>query len=257
MQFSCAACEKTYDISPRAFGVNNDTRTRCPNCKVWLIVTRSKDESTTTVIDPNVAASQESLANSISGKMPVADVRPKHTTGKTARPTHLPEFGLHPSAPTSVDPRAAPSHRHQSSGFVRPEKGFDMFALPDANDRQDRNRRQQMAQMLQDFSMMVRMDTAKAGRKRTAVMVLVLAVVGAAIYWAAQKKLAYDAHIDAAKEAKKLTANFVVQSAEGEFVPVPLAKGATATKAGPKEVLSSSLGRQLFDSAKPKAKPPQ
>lgn len=257
MQFTCASCDKTYDISPRAFGPSNDTRTRCPNCKTWLIVTKSRGDATTTVVDPEVAAAQALHAKSTSGQMPVATARrPSSTTqAKPAvepKPSALPAFGLNPQAPNDSQ---RPAHRQQSSGSERLDKGMDLFALPDPAVRvaEQRMRRVQIGQGLQDFSMMVRLDTVKTDRKRQAIMVLVLAAIGTGIWFAATEKLAYDAGIDAAKEAKKLTVHFVVQSGEGEFVPVldvaALANGATPTAAPagrPKQVMMSGLGRQLY-----------
>ncbi len=257
MQFTCASCDKTYDISPRAFGPSNDTRTRCPNCKTWLIVTKSRGDATTTVVDPEVAAAHALHAKSTSGQIPMSDARrpssssqPKPAEGKVSS---LPAFGLNPQAPTDA---ARPAHRQQSSGFERTDnKGMDLFALPDPAVRvaEQRMRRVQIGQVLQDFSMMVRLDTVKTDRKRQVIMVLVLAAIGVGIWFAAQEKLAYDAGVDATKEAKKLTVHFVVQSGEGEFVPIldvaAPAQGATPTAAPagrPKQVMMSGLGRQLY-----------
>ncbi|MSQ82568.1 MAG: hypothetical protein EXR77_06575 [Myxococcales bacterium] len=279
MEFSCAACDKTYAISPRAFGPLHDTRTRCPNCKTWLIITRSPDESTTAVIDPAVAASQQSLADSISGQLPFADARRPSTSGHpqvqrlpsssrhpqvalppepdtAAQAKAMPAFGLHPSAPTAVDP-ARPHRQHTSSGFERLDKGLDLFALPDPATRHiDRSRRAQIGQVLQDFSMMVRLDTVKTDRKRQAAIGLVLLAVGAGIWWAVQQKMGYDAQVDAAKESKKLTMHWILQSAEGEFVPVLAQPGDPTPVDGiPKQYLMSALGRQIFYKARPAAKP--
>ncbi|MBM4343628.1 MAG: hypothetical protein FJ100_09660 [Deltaproteobacteria bacterium] len=263
MQFTCTACDRTYDISPRAFGPTHDTRTRCPNCKTWLIVTKSRGDTTTTVIDPEVAAAQALHAKSTSGQIPVSDARrpssPAQPKAPEAKVSVLPAFGLHPQAPTDT---ARPAHRQQSSGFERLEKGLDLFSLPDPAVRvaAERTRRVQIGQVLQDFSMMVRLDTVKTDRKRQAIMALVLLAIGAGIYLAAKEKIAYDAGLDAAKEAKKLTVHFIVQSGEGEFVPVldvlPLGATPTAAPAGrPKQVMLSGLGRQRYYKARTSARP--
>ena len=104
--------------------------------------------------------------------------------------------------------------------------------------------------------MMVRLDTVKTDRKRQAAIGLVLLAVGAGIWWAVQQKFGYDAQVDAAKESKKLTVHWILQSAEGEFVPVLAQPGdPTPVDGKPKQYLMSALGRQIFYKARPAAKP--
>ncbi len=336
MQFACASCDRTYDISPRAFGPAHDTRARCPNCKIWLIITRSANEATTTCIDPAVAAAQLSHVRSSSSRIeaagqappgvgpeiasgpaagvteqladpaqpPTAARRPdkasrsnkaptapgatvigptsgtsqprpvptftqaaaapsqaaaaqqpsgsvpvaQQSTGSIAAassPTNRPLFALSPSAPSAAHLNLPPRVRHES-GAERLEKGMDMFALPVPVHRAtlEKQKRIQVNQMIQDFSVMFRLETTKSNRKQQVAMALALVLIAGGLFWAATEKMAYDAQLDAAKEAKKLTSYWILQSAEAEDVSVlPDAKDPAAK---PRTVHTSALARQLF-----------
>lgn len=290
MQFTCANCDKTWEISPRAFGPTHDTRTRCPNCKTWLIVTKSGNDATTTVIDPAVAAAQLAFAKSVSSSKveavatdppttPVAvPTAPGATAAAATRPsgpvpvaasaataqTNQPMFALSPNAPTAAQLNLPPRVRHESSahhlttgqrGAPGPNprksdvhKGMDMFALPDPVHRTGSagHKRVEMQQMLQDFSMMFRLETTKSNRKQQIIVVALVLAVAGGLWWAATQKIAYDVQLDAAREAKRLTSHWILQSAEADEVSVlpPDAPPGVVTK--PRVVRTSALARQLF-----------
>lgn len=231
MQFTCTNCDQNYEISPRAFGERSDTRTRCPGCRTWLILTRNAGDQLIATLDPTVAP-------------PVgAGARP---TGQTIAPARA------PSAPTAVQVRgpaqgnspgqsnkptqsgnaAQPNPQDNAEIFFTPrirpgsaaEKlgtGMATFALPDPAERLEAGKKKlQMQQVIQDFSVMFRLETKKSGRKQQMAAAAAAALVIGGLWWALQAKVVADRHLDAAKDSKRLLAALVLQGGQAEQVAV-------------------------------------
>lgn len=168
-------------------------------------------------------------------------------------PAEEPQIVVQEASPgTDVVPPAVtvffPDKRRPATGQV--EKlpgGFDKFALPDPADR-DGRKRVQMQQVLQDFSMMFRLETKKSDRQRVVLVSLVVLLAGAGLWWAITEKMAYDARLDAARDAKKALPAFVLQAAQPEDVAVLAMPGdpsQTAEEAR-RSWHGTALSRQLF-----------
>lgn len=250
MQFTCTNCDQNYEISPRAFGERSDTRTRCPGCRTWLILTRNAGDQLIATLDPTVAPPAS------------AGARP---TGQTIAPARA------PSAPTAVQARgpvqgkspAQPNPQDNAEIFFAPRSrpgsaaeklgtGMATFALPDPAERLEAGKKKlQMQQVIQDFSVMFRLETKKSGRKQQMAAAAVAAVVIGGLWWALQAKVVADRHLDAAKDSKRLVAALVLQGGQSEQVAVLALPGdptsPRATDAGGTALWpGTTLSRQCF-----------
>lgn len=220
MQFICTNCDKAYQISARAFGDRQDTRTRCPGCRTWLILTLNPGDQVLATLDPTAPAPAAANGTPLPG--PARRIAPSRA----------------PSAPTAVSqsvsrpgPAAAPGGEtadvffaprlRPGSGAERLGSGMASFALPDPAERLDGSKKRlQMQQVLQDFSVMFKLETRKSGRKQVLAAVAAALLVGAGLWVAVRAKVQSDQNHDAAKESKHLLAALVLQGGQGETVAV-------------------------------------
>lgn len=220
MQFICTNCDKPYEISARAFGERQDTRTRCPGCRTWLILTRNPGDQVLATLDPT--APGPAAPNGAPMPGPARRIAPSRAPSS---PTAIGQSVTRadPAAATPGDnadvffaPRLRPG-----SGAERLGSGMATFALPDPAERLDGSKKRlQMQQVLQDFSVMFKLETRKSGRKQVMAAVAVALLVAAGLWVAVRAKVQSDENHDAAKESKHLLAALVLQGGQGEAVAV-------------------------------------
>lgn len=220
MQFICTNCDRPYQISGRAFGEREDTRTRCPGCRTWLILTLNPGETVVATLDPT--APTPAQPNGGSAAAPVRKVAPARSP---SAPTAIPQSAARPNpaprtATDGADVFFAPRLR-PGSGAERLGSGMASFALPDPAERLDGNKKRlQMQQVLQDFSVMFRLETRKSGRKQVIAAVAVALLVAAGLWAGVRAKLDSNRYHDAAKESKQLLAALVLQGGQSESIAV-------------------------------------
>lgn len=138
------------------------------------------------------------------------------------------------------------------SGAEKLGTGMATFALPDPAERLEAGKKKlQMQQVIQDFSVMFRLETKKTGRKQQMAAAAVAALVIGGLWWALQAKVAADRHMDAAKDSKRLLAALVLQGGQAEQVAVLALPGdptsPRATDAGGTALWpGTTLSRQCF-----------
>ncbi|MBI5608626.1 MAG: hypothetical protein HY902_07070 [Deltaproteobacteria bacterium] len=264
MQFTCPACDGEFELSRRAFGTRTDTRTRCAACRTWLIVTRSADDFLTAVIDPDheidVAAVDAAKLTHAAPKPQVATPSRRPSAPPTPVPTaalaEVPEADLElieeeppPVVPAVPDEAAdffgAPRPRPSSASFEKLSSGQMLFSLPDP--AESTKKRVQMQQVLQDFSVMFRLESKKSNRKQMVAMTLLGLLVAGGLWWRVRAKLAYDDRVDAARDAKLALPAWVLQSAQPEDVAV---LGLPGQPTGTTTHHGTTLSRQLFMKAR-------
>jgi len=148
----------------------------------------------------------------------------------------------------------APRQRPTSASFEKLSSGQMLFSLPDPVE--STKKRVQMQQVLQDFSVMFRLESKKSNRKQMVVMTLLGLLVVAGLGWLARAKLAYDDRVDAARDAKQALPAWVLQSVQAEDVAV---LGLPGQPTGTTTHHGTTLSRQLFMKARterPVAPPP-
>jgi hypothetical protein len=168
-----------------------------------------------------------------------------------------------PHSPAQSSNAAQPNPQDNAEIFFTPrirpgsaaEKlgtGMATFALPDPAERLEAGKKKlQMQQVIQDFSVMFRLETKKSGRKQQLAAAAVAAVVIGGLWWALQAKVAADRHLDAAKDSKRLLAALVLQGGQSEQVAVLALPGdptsPRATDAGGTALWpGTTLSRQCF-----------
>ncbi len=220
MQFICTNCDGAYEISARAFGERQDTRTRCPRCRTWLILTRNPGDQVLATLDPTAPAPAAPNGAPMPG--PTRRIAPSRSP---SAPTAVSQTVTRPSpaaapAGDSADIFFAPRLR-PGSGAERLGTGMAAFALPDPAERLDGNKKRvQMQQVLQDFSVMFRLETRKSGRKQAIAGIAAVALAAAGLWVALRAKVDSDRNHDAAKESKQLLAALVLQGGQGEEMAV-------------------------------------
>lgn len=260
MQFTCPACDGEFELSRRAFGTRTDTRTRCAACKTWLIVTRSADDFLTAVIDPDhevdVAAVESARQTHTASKPQVAVPSRRPSAPPAPAQVLVPEADLElieeeppPAVPTVPDEAAdffaAPRQRPTSASFEKLSSGQMLFSLPDP--AESSKKRVQMQQVLQDFSVMFRLESKKSNRKQMIAMTLLGLLVAGGLWWLVRAKLAYDDRVDAARDAKQALPAWVLQSVQPEDVAV---LGLPGQPTGTTTHHGTTLSRQLFMKAR-------
>lgn len=256
MQFTCTNCDQNYEISPRAFGERSDTRTRCPGCRTWLILTRNAGDQLIATLDPTVAPPSGAAARPTGPTIAPARAPSAPTAVQSRGPTqpHSPAQSSNAAQPNPQDnaeifftPRIRPGSAAEKLGT-----GMATFALPDPAERLEAGKKKlQMQQVIQDFSVMFRLETKKSGRKQQLAAAAVAAVVIGGLWWALQAKVAADRHLDAAKDSKRLLAALVLQGGQSEQVAVLALPGdptsPRATDAGGTALWpGTTLSRQCF-----------
>lgn len=225
MQFICTNCDRPYQISARAFGEREDTRTRCPGCRTWLILTLNPGDTVLATLDPTAPAPPQ--ANGAPLPAPARKIAPARTP---SAPTAIAQPSPRPSPAAPVDAEGADiffaPRLRPGSGAERLGTGMAAFALPDPAERLDGSKkRMQMQQVLQDFSVMFKLETRKSGRKQVIAAVAVALVVAVGLWAAVRSKLDSDRYHDAAKESKQLLAALVLQGGQSESVAVLMLPG--------------------------------
>ena len=129
MQFICTNCDGAYEISARAFGERQDTRTRCPRCRTWLILTRNPGDQVLATLDPTAPAPAAPNGAPMPG--PTRRIAPSRS----------------PSAPTAVSqtvtrpsPAAAPAGDSADIFFaprLRPGSGAERLGTVAADEAEE------------------------------------------------------------------------------------------------------------------------
>jgi hypothetical protein len=211
VQFACPSCQRVSDIAERSLKPDRPTRNQCPGCKAWVKLTRQEGGGLAAELD---------------------NTAPQPKKGEFAATLMQPQrfdFDLPPPVP-----------RSKSSGFFLDSDVLQ--PLPPVPKGPDRG------QLVQDFSVMFRVDNTRKSRRGKVLGALAALLVGGAVTGVLVLQQQRVAAADTAAAAAEAVASWSVRYATTDtWAILPLNKPTAGQPVEPPRTYrGTTLAQQLF-----------